>query len=186
MVCEISQPKEGPCENGPWLRNNFAAPKPRCENRPTRCENRLSLQNGFAASQRPIRKFSQLQSDPLAHKCHFTASYIHFAATKWLRNLHILKSSISQLRLHFEKCFAVAKPPFGTRVSFRSAVPPFHSCKMGCKNVAEMPPIAKMTSRCEIHAPSLRKFSFAAKRNSDPWHPFKRYKFHFSYSKPVI
>ena len=31
MVCEISQPKKGPCENGPWLRNNFAAPRLCCE-----------------------------------------------------------------------------------------------------------------------------------------------------------
>ena len=27
MVCEITQPKKGPYENGPWQRNNFAAPK---------------------------------------------------------------------------------------------------------------------------------------------------------------
>ena len=76
MVCKISQPKKGPWENGHWLRNNFAAPK-HCY------ENRFLLRNGFVASYPPLRKFLQLQSDPLAHECHFAASYPRFAAAKW-------------------------------------------------------------------------------------------------------
>ena len=109
MVCEISQPKED------------------------RCENRLPLRNCFAASNPPLRKFSQmrkfsqLRRDPLAHECHFTGQYICFATTKWLRNLHALKSSISQPRRHSEGCFAASKPPFGTRV-------PFCSCEMVAKS----------------------------------------------------
>ena len=99
MVCEILQPKV------------------------SRCENRLPLRNGFAASQRPLRKFSQLRRGLLAHKCHFAAKYSRFAAAKWLRTFHALRSTVSQSRRHFEGCFAVAKPPFGTRVPFRS--PPY-------------------------------------------------------------
>ncbi|KAL6340661.1 hypothetical protein AAG906_010569 [Vitis piasezkii] len=51
MVCEISQPKKGPCENGPWLRNNFATPKHLLRKLPL------------------LRKF--LRNTPLAHECHF-------------------------------------------------------------------------------------------------------------------
>ena len=145
MVCEISQPKKGPSENGPWLGNNFAAPKHRCENRPPCCENRLLLRNGFIASQPPLEKFSQLRSDPLTHVC-------HFAAAKWLRNLHALKSFISQPRLHFVGCFAAAKPPLGTRVPFCSSIPSFRNCE----NVATMPSSTKMTTCCEIRPPSPR------------------------------
>ena len=165
MVCEISQLKKGPCENGPWLRNNFTAPKPHYENR-------LPLQNGFIAFYPHLQKFSQLRSDPLAHECHFAAPYIHFAAAKWLRNLHALKSSTSKSRRHFEGCFAAAKPPFGTQVPLRSVVRLFRSCEMGCENDAEIPLAAKTPSRYEIHASSLQKVPSAAKRNSDPWCPF--------------
>ena len=35
---------------------------------------------------------SQLWNHLLAHECHFTAPYTHFAAMKWFRNLHALKS----------------------------------------------------------------------------------------------
>ncbi|RVW27029.1 hypothetical protein CK203_112869 [Vitis vinifera] len=67
--CEISQPKKGPCENGPWLRNNFAAPRLCCE---------------IAISQphTPLcENFRQLRNTPLAHECHF-ADPPHFGAAK--------------------------------------------------------------------------------------------------------
>ena len=87
VVCEISQPKIAPCEIATSLRNDFAAPCP------------------------PLRKFSQLRNHLLAHECHFAASYPHFAATKWLRNLQSVKTPtfrsqnpipqrVSQLRNH--------------------------------------------------------------------------------------
>ncbi|KAL6313162.1 hypothetical protein AAG906_016739 [Vitis piasezkii] len=93
MACEISQPKV------------------------SRCENRLLLRNGFAAAHPPLRKFSQLRRDPMAHECHFAAKYTRFAAAKWLRAFHALRSSVSQPKCHLEGCFAAAKPPFGTRES---------------------------------------------------------------------
>ena len=51
-----------------------------------------------------------------------------------LRNLHALKSSISQPRHHLEGCFAAVKPPFGTQVPFHSPVHSFRSCKMVAKS----------------------------------------------------
>ena len=93
-----------------------------------------SLRNGFAASKRPLQKFSQLRRGPLAHECHFASPYTRFAAAKWLRNLHALKSSILQPRRHLEGCFTAVKPPFGTRVPFCSLVHSFHSCEMVAKS----------------------------------------------------
>ncbi|RVW72905.1 hypothetical protein CK203_056353 [Vitis vinifera] len=57
------------------------------------------------AAYHPLRKFSQLRSDPLAHECHFTAQYTHFAAAKWLRNLHALKSFIFSAKTPFRRWF---------------------------------------------------------------------------------
>ena len=50
-----------------------------------------------------------------------------------LRNLHALKSSISQPRLHFAGYFEAVKPLFGTRVPFGSPVHSFRSCEMAAK-----------------------------------------------------
>ena len=135
------------------------------------CENRLTAKN-FAALRSHYENHLSLRRDPLAHECHFTAKYTHFAAAKWLRNLHTLKSSTLQSRCHFKGCYAAAKPPFGTRVPLRSVVCPFRSCKMGCENDVEIPLAAKTPSRCEIHIPSLRKVLSATKRNNDPRCPF--------------
>ncbi|RVW26120.1 hypothetical protein CK203_116886 [Vitis vinifera] len=70
----------------------------------------------------------------LAHECHFASPYTRFAAAKWLRNLHALKSSILQPRRHLQGCFTAVKPPFGTRVPFCSLVHSFHSCEMVAKS----------------------------------------------------
>nr|CAN61878.1 hypothetical protein VITISV_015073 [Vitis vinifera] len=109
------------------LLRNFAA-KVSC------CENGFPLRNGFAATHPPLRKFSQLRRDPMAHECHFAAKYTRFTATKWMRAFHALRSSVSQPKCHFEGCFTTAKPPFGTRVPFRSPVHSFRSCEMVAKS----------------------------------------------------
>ena len=70
----------------------------------------------------------------MAHECHFIGSYTRFAAAKWLRSLHALKSSILQPRRHFEGCFAAVKRPFGTRVPFGRPVHSFRSCEMVAKS----------------------------------------------------
>ena len=52
--------------------------------------------------------FSQLWNHPLVHECHFTAPYTHFAASKWLRNLHALKSFSAHTMKsyhHFGNCW---------------------------------------------------------------------------------
>ena len=63
----------------------------------------------------------------MAHEC-------HFAAARWLRAFHALRSSVSQPNRHFEGCFAATKPPFGTRVPFQSPVHSFCSCEMVAKS----------------------------------------------------
>ena len=79
---------------------------------------------------------------------------------------------ISQPRPHFEGCFAAAKPPFGTQVPLRSAVRPFHSCEMGCKNSPppwNPPPAVKMLQaskwlwKCSRLQNGLRNSPLAAK-----------------------
>ena len=141
------------------------------------CENRLSLRKNFAALKSRCENHLPLRRDPLAHEC-------HFAAAKWLRNLHALKSSTSQPRRHFKGCFAAAKPPFGTRVPLRSIVRPFCSCEMGYENDAEIPLAAKTLSHCEIHDSSLQKTPLLRKGTVTLGVLFKWYKFHFSYFKP--
>ena len=149
MACEISQPKV------------------------TRCENCLPLWNAFAAAHPPLRKSSQLRRGPLAHECHFTAPYIRFAAMKWLRNLHALKSSISQPRRHSEGCFAAAKPPFSIRVPFCSSVHSFRSCEIVAKS-----PCLKIVQRahheweCHSRAPSSANVGHISITTRSSFHPY--------------
>ena len=64
-----------------------------------------SLRNGFVASKRPLQKFSQLRRGPLAHECHFASSYTRFAAAKWLRAFHALRSIVFVVEEPFERVF---------------------------------------------------------------------------------
>ena len=64
-----------------------------------------SLRNGFAASKRPLQKFSQLRRGPLAHECHFASPYTHFAPAKWLRAFYALRSIIFAVKEPFERVF---------------------------------------------------------------------------------
>ncbi|RVW92525.1 Pol polyprotein [Vitis vinifera] len=60
MVCEISQPKKGPYENGLWLLNNFAASRSCCEIAPW-------LRNNFAAPYPPSEKIFAAAKTPSWH-----------------------------------------------------------------------------------------------------------------------
>ena len=115
------------------------------------CEIAHRLRNHFAAPCPPLRKFSQLRNTHLAHECHFADPPTSFRSCEIL---HALKSQISQPSPHF----AVAKPPLGTRVPFRSSVPSFRSCEMGCEMVAKMPPSAKLSPYCENKKGPLASF----------------------------
>ena len=107
---------------------------------------------------------------PFRSQVHPFRSYEMVAKSPRLEILHFAR--------HFEGCFAAAKPPFSTQVPLRSAVRPFRSCEMGYKNDAEIPLAAKSTPpRCE-------KSRLLGKGTMTLGVPFKRYKFHFSYSKP--
>ena len=41
---------------------------------------------------------SQLRNHPLAHECHFTAPYVHFAAAKWAAKIPLLYKILPSLR----------------------------------------------------------------------------------------
>ena len=152
MVCKISQPKKGPCENGPWLRNNFASPKYLLRNRP------LAAKSSYS----PLRKFSQLRNTPLAHECHFADPPSHFAAAKCFtksstpknsnfRSRTLISQVVSQLRNH----------PLAHECHFAALHPHFATTKWA----------VKIPIRCEIR-PLLRNRPSAAKIKIVPWHPF--------------
>ena len=140
MACEISQPKGGPCENGPWLRNNFAAP-------------RSTLRNQALATKTPLG--CEMISQPHALLCE---NFRSCEPTPWNMSAisqpptsfcscemgceipKALKLQFLQPKPHFVGGFATAKPPFGTRVPFRSPHSLFRSCEMGCKMGCENAP----------------------------------------------
>ena len=156
MACEISQPKGGPCENGPWLRNNFAAP-------------RSTLRNQALATKTPLG--CEMISQPHALLCE---NFRSCEPTPWNMSAisqpptsfcscemgceipKALKLQFLQPKPHFVGGFATAKPPFGTRVPFRSPHSLFRSCEMGCKMGCENAPllqkclsVAKSPLHCE-------------------------------------
>ena len=92
----------------------------------------LQLRNGCETSKRwnpPFRSrdaiwkgASQLRNHPLAQECHFKASYTHFAAAKWLQNLHILKS----FSAHTMSWHVAAVPPFWQLLDTFRSFPKVH------------------------------------------------------------
>ena len=97
MACEISQPKVTCCENRPLVAKWFRS-----------WETSTPWNPPFRSQDTIWKGVSQLWNHPLAHKCHFKASYTHFAAAKWLQNLHILKS----FSAHTMSWHVAAVPPF--------------------------------------------------------------------------
>ena len=105
MVCEISQPKIGPCENGHLLRNNFVAIK-------------CPLRNQGLAAKMALRY--EIISQPHSPLCEMGCEIPK-----------ALKLQFLQPKPHFAGCFVVAKPPSGTRVPFHSPTLPFCNCEIG-------------------------------------------------------
>ena len=150
MVCEISQPKIAPCENGHLLRNNFAATRCLLRNQGFTAKWALRCETISQPQSHPLRKFSQLRNPHLAHECHFAAHAPILQLRNPLRITKAIKSSFSQPKLHFAAAKAPAKPTFGTRVPFRSPTPSFRSCEMGCENGTSLrngPSSAKKSNR---------------------------------------
>ncbi|KAL6329404.1 hypothetical protein AAG906_017720 [Vitis piasezkii] len=96
----------------------------------------------------------------------------HTSAISQPRTLisQLRNAGISQPKPHFAGCFAAAKHPFGTRVPFRSTVPSFRSCEMGCENGTRLRKshLAAKCFRSPIATPCqilhlLRKWPFVAK-----------------------
>ena len=67
VVCEISQPKIGPCENGHLLRNHFATLTWPLRNQGLAAKMALRCEINFAAQHPPLRNHL------LALVCHFAA-----------------------------------------------------------------------------------------------------------------
>ena len=157
MASEISQPKEAsakmtldftakitPYEIATLHRNYFTAPR-------SRCENATLLRNHFAAPCPPLRNHL------LAHECHFTASYPHFAAAKWLRNPPSVKSPIFAAKAPFRRVFRRCETPLWHTSAILQHTPLISQLRNGLRNgLRKWPSAAKMPLRCKI-GPPLRK-----------------------------
>ena len=134
MVCKISQPKKGPCENGPWLRKNFATPKHPLWKLPPAAK-------WFCSLLSPSAKIFVTAKHPFGTRVPFRRS-----------------------PPSFRSCEMVAKPSLGTWVPFCNSVPSFRSCEMGCEKVPKMPPFgksippAKLLPCCENEKRPLASF----------------------------
>ena len=143
----ISQPQEARCEIKAWLRKGpFAAKWFRspivilCENFHS-CETTPWHTSAISQPLPSFRSYEMLCEIPKALRIPFSQPWPHFAVG-----------------------FAAAKPPLGTRVSFRS-------CEMGCENAPPLrnwPPAAKTPLCCENSNHPLTSI-------------FKRYKFQISF-----
>ena len=157
VVCEISQPKISPCENGHLLRNHFAALKWPLRNQGLAAKMALHCKINFAAQHPPLRKFSQLRKHLLAHECHFAAQELHFAAAKWLRNPQNVKSPIFSAIAQFRRVFRSCETPLWHTSAISQHSNPISQLRNGLRNVLRKgPPSAKMPFCCEI-SPPLRK-----------------------------
>ncbi|RVX10776.1 Transposon Ty3-I Gag-Pol polyprotein [Vitis vinifera] len=78
MVCEISQPKIAPCENGHRLRNNFAAPWCLLRNRGLGCENGPPLRNKFRSPTPSSAKIFAAAKPPLGTRVPFRSTVTPF------------------------------------------------------------------------------------------------------------
>ncbi|RVW13020.1 Pol polyprotein [Vitis vinifera] len=149
------------------------------------CE--ISWPTRFRSQRRPLRKWpldAKLfrSQNSLLRNRHFGAKLFR-SPKKPLRKCHFAAKSFRSLIAPSVKIFAVAKPPLGTRVPFRSLLPSFRSCKMVAKspkrensNFRSQSPICRVFHSCETplwhtiaisqHTPpisQLRKCPFAAK-----------------------
>ena len=78
--CEISQPKEPPCEKGLPLRNDFAAQDPSLRNQGFRCENGHPLRNHFAAQASPLAKIFTTVKRPFGTWVPFRSPTLPFSS----------------------------------------------------------------------------------------------------------
>ena len=102
--CEtISQPPNAlcekfcSCEETPWHTSAISQPSTPVSQLRNGCEISTPWNPPFRSRDAISKGVSQLRNHPLAHECHFVASYAHFSAGKWaakmLLNLPFLRKS---------------------------------------------------------------------------------------------
>ena len=107
--CEmVSQPPILFCEKTPWHTSAISQPSTPVSQLRNGCELSTPWDPPFRSRSAISKGVSQLRNHSLAHECHLAAPYTHFAATKWLRNLHALKSFSAHTMKpypHFGNCW---------------------------------------------------------------------------------
>ena len=134
MVCEISQPKKGPCENGPWLRNNFAAPRLCCE---------------IAISQphTPLCENFRSCETPLWHTSAISQTPPHFGAAKCSTKSSTPKTPIFATTPSFRRWFRSCKTTPWHTSAISQPSPLISQLQNGLR---KCPSAAKSTPCCEI------------------------------------
>ena len=132
-------------------------------------------------SRTPISKgVSQLRNHPLAHECHFAASYAHFAAAKWAAKIPLLYKILPPLRKRspslkngMRSSFLCFFFPFGFEMDAKW----FSSFKMAMEMLQASKWAAKLPFGCEMisqpHSYPLPNPPFAAKMAFWLWNDFQ-------------
>ena len=120
VVCEISQPKIAPYENGHPLRNNFAATRCPLRNQGLAAKWAIRCKTISQPHNHPLRKFSQLRNTPLAHECHFTAAKSPRPSKTQFRSPRLILQLQNPLQNTLLAQSAISQP-----------MPPFRSCENG-------------------------------------------------------
>ena len=159
MVYEISQPKRGPCENGHWLRNDFAA-------------QRSPLRNQGLAAKTPFR-CEMLCEIPKALRIPFSQPQPHFAAG-FVAAKHLLGTRVPfhNLQPHFALRNALRNPQSFKNPNF-AAIAPFRRWFRSCETIPwHMSAISQPSTLILQLQNGLRNWPSTAKIPTVPWHPF--------------
>ena len=96
------------CEETPWHTSAISQPSTSVSQLRNGCKTSTPWNPPFCSRNAIWKGVSQLWNHPLVHECHFAAPYTHFAASKWLQNLHALKSFSAHTMKpypHFGNCW---------------------------------------------------------------------------------
>ena len=178
MVCEILQPKVGRCENRLSLRKKFHSPQ-------ASLRKSTSTAKPFRSRLALSAKIFTAAKRPLGTRVPFHSQVHPFRSCKM-----VVKSPRLEI-LHF-----AAETPFHrvfrsceTTLWHTSATSPyarFVAVKWVAKMMPKFPLLRKRPAAAKSTFPRCKKSRLLRKGIVTLGVPFKRYKFHFSYSKSVI